>query len=228
MQPLLAAAATMPCAIFTALVLVVVGYWLLVACGLADLDLFHAAGVHVHLDADAGHGGHGGHDHGFLELLSLGKVPVTVLATLFVLLAWLFCLGGETLLRPSYPLIGSGWPLGLESVLAALVGMAVVGRLLHRLFASENSNRRERLIGCRALVTSLTVDERFGTATCLIEGDEILLHVVVRGGRRLAKGDGAMVVAYDEAAAVHVLEPLDPAAGPPLPASRQPGSPERT
>ena len=139
-------------------------------------------------------------------------MPVTVLATLFVLGAWLLCLTGEILVRPHLPETLAGWSLslvlGCSATVLAFFSTAVIARPLRPLFMIAAVTRRDHLIGRQALVTSQTVDDRFGTASCTIDGDDIMLNVVIRDDRRVVKGDHIVIVEYDDDADVYLVAPL--------------------
>lgn len=75
-----------PTVLFSFLLVVVIGYWLLVLVGWADLDL------DADVDAEAGGAG------GFLAALGLGGVPALVALSLLTVLAWFVSLAGTALL----------------------------------------------------------------------------------------------------------------------------------
>ncbi|WP_137992579.1 hypothetical protein [Streptomyces vilmorinianum] len=79
----LSAAAAFPTVVFTAALVVVAGFWLLVLCGIADHDGFDAD-----LDAD---------------VLRLGRVPASVSLSVGIALAWLLSLAGSVALARTEP-----------------------------------------------------------------------------------------------------------------------------
>ncbi|OSZ59755.1 hypothetical protein OQI_14480 [Streptomyces pharetrae CZA14] len=89
------AVAGFPALPFTAALVVVVGFWFLVLLGAAGHDAFDAD-----VDADA---------------LNLGGVPVSVSATLLIVMAWLFAVTGSVLLGRT------GWPDALVHLLGAVL-----------------------------------------------------------------------------------------------------------
>ena len=196
---------TAPTVLYTALLAVAALYWALVALGAFDIDLFQ-------LDIDADASGDGIHPHGFLEFLSLGRVPVTVLATFWVTFAWFLCLVGEVFVRVRLgdllPSAVYDWSMGATAFFAAVPLAGLAGRPLRGLFTVQEAPTRLGVVGSPATVTSVTADERFGTAVADLHGDEIILNVVTRPGVSMAKGDAAVVVEYDDARDLYLIAPL--------------------
>jgi len=196
---------TTPTVLYSALLGVAALYWLLVAIGAFDIDVFH-----LHIEADAS--GDGIHPHGFLEFLSLGRVPVTVLATILVTVAWFLCLVGEVVLRAplgaALPRAVYDWMMGLGAFVAAVPLTGFAGRPLRGVFSIQEAQTKRGVVGCPATVTSVNADERFGTAVADLAGDEIILNVITRAGVTLAKGETAVVVEYDDTRDLYVIAPL--------------------
>ena len=229
MDPFLHALIAMPTAIYSGLLALVVLYWLSVIVGALDLDLLHLGG-HGHLDAGHGGVGHGGghvahggaaghgHDtavgghaaHGLFEFLSLGQVPITITATGIVFLAWLQAMALDLGLRSTLePVLGH---LPFAVLLAAVFVPAVVVtahavRPLRRVFETHDEHGESSLVGRPVRITSLAVDQGFGTAAVQAQGPELLLNVVCREGVRLAKHDMAVVVEWLPDRAVYVVAP---------------------
>lgn len=222
---------TAPTVLYTTLLGVAAVYWLLVAIGAFDIDVFH-------FDIDADASGDGVHPHGFLEFLSLGRVPVTVLATFLVTFAWFFCLVGEVALRPTLGALLPGavydWLMGLGAFIAAVPLTGFAAKPLRSVFTIQEAQTKRGVVGSPATVTSVTADERFGTAVADLAGDEIILNVVTRAGVTMTKGETAVVVEYDDARDLYLIAPLPhlqpgfleaPAADPARPADPPPALP---
>ena len=196
---------TAPTVLYTTLLGVAAVYWLLVAIGAFDIDVFH---VHIEVDAS----GDGVHPHGFLEFLSLGRVPVTVLATFLVTFAWFLCLVGEVALRAPLGVVLPGavydWLMGLGAFFAAVPLTGFAAKPLRGVFIIHEAQIKRGVVGTPATVTSVTADERFGTAVDDLAGDEIILNVVTRAGVTMTKGETAVVVEYDDARDLYLIAPL--------------------
>ncbi|MET9565873.1 hypothetical protein [Streptomyces tauricus] len=118
---------------FTAALVIVVGFWLLVTCGAARADSFDA-------DAD-------------LAAWGLGDVPVAVAFSVLTVFAWLLSLGTVVLLDVAAP---AEIVTGLLTIVVPVAALLVAWRLtrlfvrpLHRLFPDEPGAFRpaEALVG---------------------------------------------------------------------------------
>ncbi|MBA3683863.1 MAG: DUF1449 family protein [Planctomycetes bacterium] len=204
MDEMLTAATAVPTALFSGLLLVALAYWLLVAMGQMDIDMFH---IHT----DHGEVGDLGH-HGALDFLSIGKVPLTLLLTLFLLIAWSLSMSAELSLRAPLSSILPSWAYatiaGAGATIAALFGTAAAARPLRKLFTLDTVHAHQALVGRQATITSGQVDERFGTASIATDGPDILLNVICATGMRLARGEQAVVVEHDAERDLYLVAPL--------------------
>lgn len=204
MSALLDAAGSLPTAVWTTLLIPCLLYWMAVIVGGLGFHGGHAdAGADGH---DAGIGGDG--HHGFLEFLSIGRVPVTITLSAIILIGWTLSLAGDLALRS---LLGDALvPLlvGPGSFAAGLIGGAYAVRPLRSLFDDDAQHAHASLVGREVRVTSLTVDARFGTAVHETTGPDVLLNVVCRGGVSLAKDERAVVVDWLPERGVYLVGPL--------------------
>ncbi len=192
---------------FSALLTATLLYWLMVILGAMDLDILHFGHGH-----DAGHhgGDHaeahapGGLFHGLLEFLSIGKVPITITLSILVVIGWGVAMALTLLLH-------LWWPLVLATAL--LVGIPLTGfatRPLRVLFTALSGGVATgvSLIGREARITSATCDADFGTATCDIEGAEVLLRVVAIRAPPIFHRDEVVVIAdHDPERDVYLVAP---------------------
>lgn len=213
MDTLLANLTAFPTVIFSVLMGIAVIYWLFVIIGALDIDLFHvgdAAGHHEvggHHDSDAGH-----NPNVILEFLGLGKVPLTIILSCFVFVAWSVCFLGGSSLRAALP----GWTTWVTSpiilVAAVIVAWILTGwcmRPLAKLFKLEAKTSAYDLIGKLVVVTSSTVDARFGTARHdAPNGEDMILNVVCNPPHALTRGEQAVVMDYDRATGIYTIAPL--------------------
>ena len=175
---------------FSILLIAAFLYWLLVMLGALDLDLLHLD--HDHDAAQGDHGHHPGFFSGFLEFLSIGKVPVTIIVSFLVVSGWLVAMASELCL----PL---WWPLDL--VLAVALAIPLTGfacRPLRALFHALDGGIKTgiHLLGREGRITSATCDERFGTASCAVpDSDDLLLHVVASRPGLVFQRDDIVVIA---------------------------------
>ncbi|MDQ6962418.1 MAG: hypothetical protein Q9M28_07830 [Mariprofundaceae bacterium] len=78
-----------PTAIYTTLLVVVLGYWLLALSGTFDLNTFDVD-IDMDIDVDGGVSNLGG-IAGLLTTLGLTGVPITIVISLLILNAWITC-----------------------------------------------------------------------------------------------------------------------------------------
>ncbi|WP_256106606.1 hypothetical protein [Streptomyces sp. ODS05-4] len=203
MDEFLYATGTFPAVLFTAALVVVVGFWLLVLAGAADPEVFDAD-----LDADA---------------LHLGGAPVAVSGSLFVALAWFLTVSGSVLATRT------GWPAGTVHVLdvavllAALYGAwrltRALVRPLARLLPGGPGPSRHDFTGLTCVVRTGRVDGGFGQAEVTArDGSTALVQVrqAPSAGPEepLAHGSTGLLYAYDEAGEFFWVAPFDPALDP--------------
>jgi hypothetical protein len=147
------AALSFPAVIFTPILIVVIGYWLVVLVGGADPD-----------------GDGGSDDGGFLGFLGFGGVPASVVLSLLIAFAWFAALAGGELL--------GAVPAALVLV-GALVAAWVITRLavllLRRLLPAGAEPSRADFVGLTCIVRTgrETGDDelRAGTVAVLYDFD---------------------------------------------------------
>ncbi len=201
MDSFITAATSYPTAIYTALLLVVLGYWLIALMGWVDFD---STDVDVELQS------HGDADPaelstlaGYLVALGLGGVPFSMVVSLLVLLSWvLSCLAGEWLL-PLVPTAPLQWLAGtavlLASLGAAIVATAQVVKPMRGLFVTHNAMGNASLVGQTCRILSQQVNARHGYAEVAQRGAGIQIRVWADEPNTLAKGSTAYLLAYDAA-----------------------------
>ncbi|MEW2433242.1 hypothetical protein AB0952_03480 [Streptomyces caniferus] len=183
MGAILAAAAGFPAIVFTAALVVVVVFWLLVAVRVTDSGSFDA-------DAD-------------VDAWGMGGVPVTVAFSAMTVLAWIVSVTGTVLLDPvASP--GMDRALIRLAVLAAALliawrGARVLVRPLHRLFPDEPDSSRADFIGLVCAVRTEPVDTESGPSEAVAQDDSTS---AIGGGPPGAEpppyGRTAPLCAYDD------------------------------
>ncbi|MFF5701040.1 hypothetical protein ACFY7H_00760 [Streptomyces sp. NPDC012794] len=173
-----------PTVLFSAALVVVLGFWLLVLCGAAD---------HQDIGSDLDNGA-----------LGLGGVPVTVSASLLIAVAWFASLSGSVLLART------GWPGAVVHFLGAVLLCAapvlswrvtrVLVRPLAKLFPDEPGPSRLDFVGLTCVIRTGWVDAVFGQAEVAAEdGSTALVQVRQHGSDPLTLGSTALLYAYDDA-----------------------------
>jgi hypothetical protein len=161
-----------PTVLFTPLLVVVVGYWLMVVIGGTD--------------PDADHGG----DGGLLGFLGLGRVPVAIPVSLLVALAWFGSLAGHAYLKVA------GWLILAGALVAAwlITRIAVVG--LRRLLPGGAEPSRADLLGLTCVIRTGRVTATFGQAEVHArDGSSAIVQVRQAGDDDLHAGSTALL--YD-------------------------------
>ncbi|WP_327088692.1 hypothetical protein OIE66_41355 [Nonomuraea sp. NBC_01738] len=163
----LGAVLAFPTVLFSALLVVVVGYWIIVLTGLFDLEDGEAA------------------------WLGLGGMPIGVSLSLLVATAWLLSLisgqilGGLPYLSLVIALAGA-W---LATRLAAIP--------MRRLFPDARQPSRTDFVGQHCVIRTGQVTPAFGQAeVTATDGSSAVIQVRTTGDDRLARGDNALIFDY--------------------------------
>ncbi len=216
MDQLLHALLAYPTGLLSGAMAVAMLYWLLVIAGAVGFD-GHDSDVHAGGDHDLDHDGHAaGHSGLIVDFLALGKVPVTITASVWIFYAWALSLIGQQLIidrLPDLPAMVTGTMLLLGALLLGLIAAGVTVRPLGRVLVMRTQHGGVSLIGRTVRVTSATADERFGTAVT-DDADEMVLNVVTHGAV-LTRDQRATVASFDDAKDQYVVAAyahLDPAA----------------
>ncbi len=239
METFLAAAFTMPTAIFSVLLGLAFLYWLLVIFGLFDLGIFEGLfegsvegavegmaegmveGVAEGMVEGAAEGiaegaADGASDAvlagqpGCLGLFAIGEVPVSISGTLLLIFGWLFSYGGTALLAT----IAFGGTvavigLGVGAFALAAGATSLATRPLRKLFRMAPVTVRRDLIQRICKLTTLRVDEKFGQAEVDDDGTVLLVQVRCRRENDMTRGDRAIIYEYDAPREVFWIAPLD-------------------
>jgi hypothetical protein len=166
------AALSFPAVIFTPLLVVVVGYWIVVIAGGADPE-----------DDGAG----------FLGFLGLGGVPATVVLSLFVAVAWFAALAAGALF--------GAFPAALllaGAVVVALVLTRLAVLLLHRFLPAGAEPSRADFVGLTCVVRTGRVTATFGQAEVHApDGSSAIVQVRQAGDDDLRAGTVALLYDVD-------------------------------
>lgn len=176
-----------PTVLFSFLLVVVAGYWILVLMGLANVE-----------DDGAVEGPPGG----FLAGLGLGGPPASITVSLLILLAWFTSLVGSVLLDRLGFVATTLLVLSLVLPVLALLCAWLVTRLLiaplRRLFPSGPEASRTAFIGALCVIRTGRVTADFGQAEVTAgDGSSAIIQVRQAGGDRLRAGSQALIYDYD-------------------------------
>lgn len=231
-----------PTVVFTGGLVVVVLFWAIVLVGAADAHgpWHHAggAGGHGGYGGDGGHAGHGAggrHDHvtagddahdahgsgGLLAAAGLGGVPVTVVLSLLVAVAWFLSLAGSAAVHSA-----SGLPAAVRALLYAAVAAAaltgswcatwILVRPLRHLFPDVRPPSREDFVGQLCVIRTGTVTARFGQAeVTATDGSTAVVQVRAdgTGTGTFTAGSTALLYDYDPEGEFFRVAPFDAPGG---------------
>lgn len=188
------AALGFPAVVFSFALIVVVAYWILVMLGGIGIDVLDG-------DPDAA-GGESDGDGGLLRGLGFGGVPITVVLSLLIAVAWFVSLVG-TVALDGYD--GAGALVVVFSIgvlLAALVCAFAVARLLvlplRRMFPAGPEASRSDFVGRTCVVRTGRVDASFGQAeVTAADGSSAIVQIRQSAGEALTAGSAALIYDYD-------------------------------
>ena len=172
MDEFIEAVLTCPTVLFTPLLVVVIGYWLVVVAGGADPE------------ADAGAGD-------FLGFAGLGGVPASITLSLLIVLAWFGSLVGSEL-----PL--AGWLVLLAALPLAwlLTRLAVIP--IRRLMPDGPDASRSDFLGLTCVIRTGRVTRTFGQAEVhASDGSSAIVQVRQAGDDDLRAGTVALLFDVD-------------------------------
>ncbi|MFE9413440.1 hypothetical protein ACFYN0_32335 [Streptomyces sp. NPDC006704] len=188
-----------PTALFSAALVVVVVFWLLVLVGAAEHSAF---------DGDVRGGAFGA-----------GGAPVTVSVSLLTAIAWFTSLAGCVLVRRSAASGSLRAALGGGVLAAALVTGWVAARLLvrclRRLLPDHPPPSRLDFIGLTCTIRTGSVSAVFGQAEVAApDGSTALVQVRQSGTDPLRLGSTGLLYAFDDDGEFFWVAPYDPALDP--------------
>ncbi len=198
MNEFLQTALTLPTVVYSVLLCVCALYWLLAATGLATGDGVDALGH--------GHGHGHAHDAGdaaaMLSWLGLGGVPLTVVATTFVFLAWLGTYFVQLLVLGGLPedtrtLAGIGTAAGM--LVPAVAATSLVLRPVARTLAKLEPANAASLLGRSGVIVTPTLTTDYGQAAFDDGGAGLILQVRYDEATPLQRGDRIVLIEYLEA-----------------------------
>ncbi|GAA3473040.1 hypothetical protein GCM10018965_075930 [Nonomuraea roseola] len=162
------AALTFPTVLFSFLLIVVVGYWIVVMFMGGDVDL---DGVELPL--------------------GLGGIPATVAFSLYVALAWFVSLAGTELAGGGPLVLGAALAAGWAGTKLLIIPM-------RRLFPDRREPSRHDFVGQRCVVRTGRADAAFGQAEVTApDGSSAVVQVRTTGGDVLSRGQAALIFDYD-------------------------------
>ncbi len=189
-----------PTAIFTTFNIVVLGYWLLVIIGFAELDLLD---LDLDLDADGVEGSEASILNTILNFFGLTGAPATVVLTVLSLAGFVisyYAVHFGLLFTSSFALKAlSGSAILLVSFLLALPLSGIAIKPLKGFFTRIDAQAAEKsMLGVSCIVRSSIVDSDFGEAHCSIDGASLIIKVRSKD-ETFKQGDSVVIIEHDKA-----------------------------
>lgn len=178
-----------PTAIYSALLVVVLVYWLLALTGLVDFE-----------ESSPDLDGTLGTVAGYLVAFGLGGVPFSIVVSLLVLIAWLLSSLAAEIILPLVPTEILGFIAGSGILIAAfacaLPLTAVCVRPMRKLFVSHSAVSNQALVGQRCRILTGSVSAGFGRAEVESRGASFNIRVFADEPNTLARGSPAIILEY--------------------------------
>lgn len=223
-------ALSFPTVIFSGMLILVMMYWLMAIVGAVDIELFDFDfefdevdfdididadvdadfDADIDADADVDAGSHGGFLHAMMAAIGLGRVPVTIIASILTLVSWFLCFAAVYYLGP---ILGTGVFVGLGVVVGSvIVGLPITSIFTHPLkglFDIHTKTGGHSLVGKLCKVTSGRVTETFGRGEVDDGGAGLLVSIRCDTAGALTRGSRALLIEYDADDEVFFVEPYD-------------------
>lgn len=201
MDGLIPAMLAFPTVVFTILLGLVAIYWTTVIVAGLDVDVLD---LDSSLDANASD---------TLNALGLRGIPITVWASVFILIGWVATLLGMVFVAPGLAYLMGSLGAGAIITVAAMVFSAVATsaalRPFRRMFASQVGPKNLALVGKVCRITTMRVDTGFGQAEIEDGGAGLLVQVRAAEPNTLTRGSHALVFEYDADDGVYHITEVD-------------------
>lgn len=195
MNELIQASLRFPTVVFTIGLGIVLVYWVFVLLGALDIDVL--GGV----DGDAGADVHA---DGLFTKLGFGVVPITITISVTFLAGWV----GSLLVMQH---VTATWAALVVLVAALVVGLGITRVLVRPLapvFAVKEGKTNRDYVGHTCVVSTGRVDDAFGQATVEDGGTVLVISVRCDRSDRLARGDKALIIDFDDTRQAYLVEPI--------------------
>lgn len=200
---------TWPTLPFTALLLLMTVYWLVVSLGFLAFDAIDLD-FDFDADIDVDPGAHASLlDIGFLPLkwLNLGSVPLMIWGSVFTLTAWVIARWLNTGNAHEEFIFASDTQIILRDGLIAAIATKFLTNPMRGMFDFEEPNRLETLLGQTVRVTTSEVTEAFGEVEYITDGAPLRLNARCANGT-LSKNEAGQITGYDPDTRVYFIEPV--------------------
>lgn len=184
-----------PSIIFSALLIIILFYWVCAAFGLLDIDVFNIdSELDINMDATG--------LAGWLTKLGLSGIPVTIILTFFTLFAWFISYFTnywiirfiETdLIRYLMSFIA----LIIISFISLYLTAICLKPIRKNLMSRNKPKSVHQLVGKLAKVRSGEVTENKGEAVLEDGGAGLILQIRAPSAENIQRGDSVIIISYD-------------------------------
>ena len=205
METLYAVSTTFPTVIYTVLLVVLIIYWLIGLLGIVNLDLDGDIDFDLESESDLPA------MSGLLLTFGLTGIPLSIVLSFLVLIAWLLSFYTQFYLLTMIPSGVLYYLAGAVSTVAVFfVALPIVGMIIKPfkgLFKASNAVTSQGLIGKEAVIATSTVSDTFCQARIFNEGAELLVDVRADSVHHLKNGDKVLVIEYQADSHTYVVAP---------------------
>ncbi|WP_235590930.1 OB-fold-containig protein [Pseudoalteromonas sp. 10-33] len=186
-------ALTFPTIIFTALLLVVILFWVITLLGFADIDMFESD-LDIEPSSSNSNSAHSASNFGF------GSIPITVSISLVVMLSWLISIYAHKffayLLCDGVLFYVFGLVMLVVSAIIALPIAVIISKPLQRFFSSVETSRSSDLLGLECVVVTGKVTQTFGQGRVNFQGTEQLIEIRSHDEHPFSSGDTVVLLEH--------------------------------
>jgi len=220
MKELIIAALSAPNIIPTALLGLVVVYWITVMLGALDfefldfdidaaldaeveMDMSAAAETEVHAQMDISW------FNSVLIFFNLNKVPFMIFFTMLILPVWIVCIMlNDYLGINSFP---GGLIILIPSIFVSLFIAKILTIPFAHLFAhmEKEESESKSAVGKICIASNLITDHKIGQAKIKTSGSPILLNVITDKGNQLQTGESGLVIKYLKDRNIYLVAPYN-------------------
>ena len=188
--------ANLPATILLGLVIL---YWLLLTFGAATVDFFD-------FDFDTDVDGASGIVGDTLSFFNLGNVPFMILASFFSLSYWVTTVCCNYNFNTGGSYLTSLYFLA-PCVIVSLFVTKLMSQPLVPLFGDRSGDVVGNLVGRRATVSTLELNDQYGEITIEIDGPPVVVTAVTANGQRLHRHDPVVITHFDPETRIYFVEP---------------------
>lgn len=185
-----------PVVIYSALLVIVVFYWITTAFGLLDIDVLDIDAPDMDIDGELPDGAL----NALLIKFKLNGVPLTLTITLIILFGWLISYYSQYFILSLFDAALIRYALGSLIFLAALAGAllltALIIKPLSPLFKKLNREVSAHSLEGRSVEIRSTVNSQRGEAIFEDGGAGMLLQVRAEEGVSFSRGERAVIIKY--------------------------------